>query len=179
MSIYLIILVFLSINIVYDTTAADVDSSSRVRRYTLDPNLDRHPLITVGGGFYNSTVRKGILAQVGLEYPLDKNRSWNIEIIYYCLFRNNSTTTNDAGLLSFRRYLVSQANDIRPSFHLGIAAGSSIIALDIGVGIDITIVRRLLYSQICGRIPIGIIGRHSSSDGSTPPMITLSARIML
>jgi hypothetical protein len=150
-----------------------------MRKYTLEKDLDRHLLISIGGGLYDGTKRNGILTQVGLEYPLDKNRDWNIEIIYYRLFRNNSATTNDAGLLSFRRYLISQEHDIRPSFHLGIATGSSIIAFDIGMGIDFTIVKRLLYFQICGRAPVGILGGHGSSDGNMPLMITLNARIML
>ncbi len=140
---------------------------------------DRHPLISFGGGFSNAdkfefTTRLSSIAMIGLEYSLDRNRNWNFEIIYYRLFLNKTGVTHDSGLLSFRRYLISQENSIRPSIHVGLGG----LSLDVGAGVDFTIVKRLLYSQLCVRVPFQFIHTHNSND-EMPLMVTLNARIML
>lgn len=179
MSIYFILVVGI-VYTGYNATAASLHTDGKIRRDTLATDIDRHPLISVAGGYcaYNSgDAPHGAVAMLGLEYPLDKNRDWNIEIIYSRLFRNQSDYPYDSGLVCFRRYVISQEYDIRPSFHLGLGAGG----LDIGAGIDFTILRRLLYSQLCGRVPIsiGTIIGHLRSESKIPRMITLSARIMV
>ncbi len=168
--ILLIIIVagFLSISAAFETSAFEkITMEAAVKKDTLPTDIDRHPLISVGGGFFEK--RSGF-AMLGLEYPLDRNRDWNIEIAYYRLFYR-SRETQDGGFLFFRRYLLSQDNVIRPSFHIG-------LPFHIGVALDATVIQRLLYAQVCLSVPIPITLVHQNSSGM-PAIVTLNARIML
>ncbi|MBK9247039.1 MAG: hypothetical protein IPM69_02740 [Ignavibacteria bacterium] len=132
---------------------------------TLPTDLDRHPLISVGGSYLGTGI-----AMLGLEYPLDRNRNWNIEIVYFRLFYQ-SGETEDGGLISFRRYLLSQDIVVRPSFHAG-------LPFHIGVALDATILKRFLYAQVSVSVPIQITLVHQNSGGMST-MVTLNARFML
>jgi len=182
--ILLIIIVagFLSISAAFETSAFEkITMEAAVKKDTLPTDIDRHPLISVGGGFFRSidggyfiaTDHNGIIAMLELEYPLDRNRDWNIEIIYYRLFYGSSGKTFDSGLLSFRRYLLSQEYVTRPSVHIGLGG----LSIDIGAAIDVTVLSRLLYAQLCLRVPIRFIGH--SSEGAMPTILSLNTRIML
>lgn len=142
-----------------------MEASTATDTHTIAP--DRHPLISAGGGYFEK--RTGF-AMLGLEYPLDRNRDWNIEIAYYRLF-NRSGESQDGGFIFFRRYLLSQDNVVRPSFHIG-------LPFHIGVALDATIIQRLLYAQVCFSVPISITLVHQNSSGM-PAIVTLNARIML
>lgn len=164
--LFIVMAGFLNIGTTLETSATvKITMVAAIKKDTLQPDLDRHPLISIGGGY-------GV-AMLGLEYPLDRNRDWNFEIIYYRLFFKYSNETHDSGIFSFRRYVISQENDIRPSLHIGLGA----LSLDVGGGVDITIIKRLLYSQFCVRLPFAFFG-HNTSQGM-PLLIALSARIML
>ena len=151
-----------------------------VNKDSVSTTLDRHILISVGGGYFDtysfsthySSSYDGLVGIIGLEYPLDKDRDWNLELGYYQLFKRKSNTIEHGGLLTFRRYIVSQENRIRTSFHIGLGVG-----LDVGLGLDYTIIPRLLYTQVCARKLFQIIGTHN--DPTTPFMITLGMRVML
>lgn len=147
---------------------------------SVSSTLDRHVLISVGGGYFDtysfsthySSSYDGLVGIIGLEYPLDKDRDWNLELSYYQLFKRKSNIIEHAGLLTFRRYMASQENRIRPSFHIGIGLG-----LDVGLGLDYTVIPRFLYTQVCVRKLFQIIITHN--DPITPFMITLGMRVML
>lgn len=167
--------------IVLDTcTAASVMAfpAYAVKRDTLEAGLDRHPLVSIGYGYSNDFKlfdrKSKVLAMIELEYPLDRNRNWNIDIVYFRIFNYSRGESQDGGLISFRRYLIAQENDIRPSVHIGLGG----LSLDIGGAIDVTLVRRLLYTQVCYRVPVQFLYTHDSSS-EMPTMLTLSMRLML
>ncbi len=176
----ILILIFFKLCITFNSFSALANYTKNVDTDTLPTNLDRHPLICVGGGYFRSvdggyfiaTNHSGIVAMLELEYSLDRNRDWNIEIIYYRLFYGSSGKTFDSGLLSFRRYLLSQEYVTRPSFHIGLGG----LSIDIGAALDVTFIRRLLYMQLCLRVPVRFIGH--SSEGAMPTILSLNTRIM-
>lgn len=159
-------------------TPAMAFPADAAERDTLEEGLDRHPLVSIGYGYSNDyelfNRKKEVLAMIELEYPLDRNRNWNFDIIYFRLFNYNRGESQDGSSISIRRYLNSQEKVIRPSVHIGLSG----LSVDIGGAIDVTLVRRMLYTQICGRLPVQFLYTHDSS-GEMPAMLTLSMRLML
>lgn len=144
------------------------------KRDTIPSNRDKHVLLSGGGGVFTGS-GKGYFSIVGLEYPLDSARKWNIEVNWYYYFNTFSSANHSSGLLCFRRYLKSKESPVRPSIHFGFGIEPS---LDLGAGVDYHVIERALQLQLCARKLISLyVGRQNVP--TTPFMLSMSVRVLL